>query len=74
MRPEDETIVAATIGLAHQLGLKVVAEGVENGERRDFLVRHGCKHLESLLFGRPQRWLPATVHLQGDQEARIPRV
>ncbi|MDP1526471.1 MAG: EAL domain-containing protein [Rhodocyclaceae bacterium] len=49
----DATISKATLALAHSLGLKVVAEGVETAAQRDFLVLHGCDILQGYLFGRP---------------------
>jgi diguanylate cyclase (GGDEF)-like protein len=49
----DATISKATLALAHSLGLKVVAEGVETVAQRDFLVTHGCDILQGYLFGRP---------------------
>ncbi|MBW7900383.1 MAG: EAL domain-containing protein [Rhodocyclaceae bacterium] len=50
----DAAISAATLGLARNLGLRVVAEGVENEAQREFLSRHGCDLLQGYLFGRPE--------------------
>ena len=49
----DATISKATLALAHSLGLKVVAEGVETVAQSDFLVAHGCDILQGYLYGRP---------------------
>mgnify|MGYP001024941231 CR=1 FL=1 len=49
----DAEISAATLALAHNLGLKVVAEGVETDAQRDFLIRHECDYLQGFLFGKP---------------------
>jgi EAL domain-containing protein (putative c-di-GMP-specific phosphodiesterase class I) len=43
-------ITASVIDLAHQLGLRVLAEGVERPEQRDWLVERGCDHLQGFLF------------------------
>jgi diguanylate cyclase (GGDEF)-like protein len=53
----DVAICVSTIALAHNLGLKVVAEGVETDAQRDFLAGHGCDVLQGYLLGRP---MPAT--------------
>jgi EAL domain-containing protein (putative c-di-GMP-specific phosphodiesterase class I) len=49
----DATITAAIIALAHSLGLRVVAEGVETEEQADFLVKNGCKVMQGYLYSRP---------------------
>lgn len=46
-------IVIAIIGLAHNLGLDVVAEGVESIEQMEFLARSGCDSLQGFLFSKP---------------------
>jgi diguanylate cyclase (GGDEF)-like protein len=50
---DDETIVRSTIDLAHNLGLKVVAEGVENQETWDGLAAMGCDELQGYYISRP---------------------
>ena len=50
----DAAICAATIALAHQLGLEVVAEGVETQAQSEFLAKqHACDQLQGYLIGRP---------------------
>lgn len=50
---KDAAIVNTIIGLAHNLKLKVTAEGVETQEHMDFLVDNGCEKLQGYLFSRP---------------------
>ncbi|WP_297452185.1 EAL domain-containing protein [Ferrovum sp.] len=49
----DAAIVRTIIGMADNLGLKVIAEGVETEQQRDFLERNGCHAHQGYLFARP---------------------
>jgi EAL domain-containing protein (putative c-di-GMP-specific phosphodiesterase class I) len=51
--PDDAAIVSSTIGLSKQLGLSVIAEGIEDRATADFLLRMGCEEGQGYFFGRP---------------------
>ena len=53
VRPDARAIVGAVIQLAHQLGLRVVAEGVETEGQRDILLVLQCDELQGYLLARP---------------------
>ena len=54
MHQDSAEIVTAIIGLAHNLGLDVVAEGIEIDAQREQLDRWGCDYGQGFLFARPQ--------------------
>jgi diguanylate cyclase (GGDEF)-like protein/PAS domain S-box-containing protein len=53
----DMTITATIIAMAHHLGFKVLAEGVETAEQLAFLQKHGCDSYQGYLYSKP---LPAS--------------
>jgi diguanylate cyclase (GGDEF)-like protein/PAS domain S-box-containing protein len=55
---DDAAIVGSTVGLSKQLGLSVIAEGIENRATADLLVSMGCEEGQGYFFGRP---MPATA-------------
>ena len=63
----DEAIVRSTIALAHNLGLRVTAEGIENEDQRDALISYGSDELQGYHYSPPMpasdfmAWL-ATYH------------
>jgi len=50
---EDQALVSAVVYLAHEFGLRVVAEGVEEKEQLDFLASLSCDQYQGYFFSRP---------------------
>jgi len=50
---DDIALCEAIIVMAHKLGLKVIAEGVETSEQRDLLADAGCDYGQGYFFSRP---------------------
>lgn len=67
---DDASIVRATIDLAHNLGLKVVAEGVENEETGSALRALGCDYLQGYHISKP---LPADEIVRWLSRRQAPR-
>jgi diguanylate cyclase (GGDEF)-like protein/PAS domain S-box-containing protein len=53
---DDRTIISAVTAMAHNMKMKVIAEGVETDEQLAFLEQTGCDEMQGYLFSRP---LPA---------------
>jgi EAL domain-containing protein (putative c-di-GMP-specific phosphodiesterase class I) len=49
----SRTITETIIVMAHKLGLRVIAEGVETQQQRDWLLQHECDFVQGFLFGQP---------------------
>ncbi len=53
LKPTDAVIVQTIIGMAKNLGMEVIAEGVETEEQRVFLEQHSCPLYQGFLFSEP---------------------
>lgn len=51
--PDDRAVASAIIAMGHQLGMGVVAEGVETGDQLRFVVERGCDQGQGFLFFPP---------------------
>lgn len=67
--PQDQAIIRAIIGLAHSLGIEVIAEGVENLAQLRQLDQDACDEYQGYLCARP---LPAAELLSWLQDASCP--
>jgi diguanylate cyclase (GGDEF)-like protein/PAS domain S-box-containing protein len=70
---DDATIVRSTIDLGHSMGLKVVAEGVDNAQTAEALAALHCDLLQGFFLGRPMSgsqiiaWLEGLQHRLGQR-------
>ncbi|MBV8165914.1 MAG: EAL domain-containing protein, partial [Alphaproteobacteria bacterium] len=60
----NHDIVRAIVGLAHDLGMEVVAEGIEKDEEADMLRTLGCEYGQGYRFAKPLGAEDATAFLQ----------
>ncbi len=65
--PRDEAIISAMVEVAHQLGIQVIAEGVETIEQRQSLIALGCDQIQGYWYGKPmaikevERFIPEQI-------------
>jgi EAL domain-containing protein (putative c-di-GMP-specific phosphodiesterase class I)/GGDEF domain-containing protein len=64
----DIALVSAMVEVAHQLGIKVIAEGVETIEERNTLIELGCDQLQGYLYGKPMSVPQATLFAKEQTE------
>jgi EAL domain-containing protein (putative c-di-GMP-specific phosphodiesterase class I) len=66
-RGKRPVILRSIVGLAHDLGMEVVAEGAEAQTDADELQQLGCEYAQGYLFGEPMTAREATNLLKGRQ-------
>ena len=63
--PRDRLLVKSTVDLAHGLGMRVVAEGVETAEALALLAAMGCDYAQGYHIARPMKLEDVLSYLQG---------
>src|SRR5690606_27177647 len=67
-----EAISTSVIALAHQMGLQVIAEGVETDEQLAFFHRHACDQIQGYYFSRPVPAADFAILLGGGKRLALP--
>jgi EAL domain-containing protein (putative c-di-GMP-specific phosphodiesterase class I) len=67
----DFVLVEAMIGLAHKLGYRVVAEGIETSEAAAIVTKLGCEEAQGFWFGRPMEAEQFAAWLWDRQSGRL---
>lgn len=67
---EDNDIITTIIALGRNLGLEVIAEGVETKEQLQFLKKQGCHKFQGYYFGKPQSAEMITTIMQPPETSR----
>jgi PAS domain S-box-containing protein len=70
---ETHEIVRIIVMLAHNLGMKVVAEGVERQEQVELLTHLGCELAQGYLFSKPVDAVTSQKILESDRETEAPK-
>ena len=69
---QGRNMVATVVTIAHNLGMQVVAEGVENNNQLHFLAGLGCEQLQGYLYSKPLPEADFQQYLASHQEKSAP--
>lgn len=67
---DDASIVKAVISMGHNMGMKVIAEGVENKEQVKFLLQHGCDYAQGFFYSKPVNAQQITLLLERNKSSK----
>ena len=71
VEPADQAVVRAVVDIAHTLGLKVVAEGVEQEDQQAVLLHLGVDEVQGYLLARPMAALDMAVWLRRRESSQL---
>jgi EAL domain-containing protein (putative c-di-GMP-specific phosphodiesterase class I) len=66
----DEAIIASIVAIAHGLGFRVIAEGIEDDSQLRRIAALGCDDAQGYYFGRPQTLVAFERYLRGSRTGR----
>lgn len=66
---DSQTIVFSLINLSHELGMKVVSEGIEQEDQKNFLLKHKCDMVQGFLYSKP---VPHSQYVKNLEDAGVP--
>ena len=69
----NQAIVSAVTTLAHRIGMRVVAEGIETAEQLELVRSLGCDEVQGYLMSRPLPAADATAWLAGQRRPTLLR-
>jgi EAL domain-containing protein (putative c-di-GMP-specific phosphodiesterase class I) len=73
--PESKAMVHSLVGLAHNIGMRVIVEGVENRQQMEMIGKIGCNEVQGYLMGRPTpdpaRLLGTLMEMPAEREATM---
>jgi diguanylate cyclase (GGDEF)-like protein len=69
--PDDETLCKTIIAMGHNLGLQIIAEGVESAEQLSYLKKLGCDLAQGYHIGRPMTEEVLVQYLEGFPDMRF---
>lgn len=70
----DRALCAAIISMAHQLGIKTVAEGIETHQQSSFLTQESCDFGQGYLYGKPMPAEKLTQKLQLNHQQKADNI
>lgn len=70
--PDSAALVKSMISMAHNLGIRVLAEGVETVEQLGFLLKAGCDEMQGYFLAKPQPAAQCAQLLQHKQQLQLP--